>query len=1222
MADTLRVLYVDDEQDLLEIGRVFLEQSGDFFVTTLGSASEALELLVNEKFDAIISDYQMPGMDGIQLLIEVREKFGSIPFILFTGRGREEVVMQAINSGVDFYLQKGGDPGAQFAELSHKVRQATSRKRADDALKSSEEKYRHLVELVKVGIWAIDAENNTTYVNPQMAEMLQYTVDEMQGLPLTSFMDDAGKMIFVEKMERRRQGITEVHPFEFITKGGSRIYVTISTSPLTNDKGVYLGATAVISDITERKRTEVILAEREELFRSVVYNSSDLTILTDAKNRITYASPQCERVLGYPADEFRGKIIPEIIHPDDIARCRETWEQVAHQGLVLHEFEYRIIDGQGAIRWISHSASQTTANERVLGMQNTIRDITGRKRVEEELRESEERHRILLNDFPDPLFSFYPDGTYRHVNQAFATGIGKSIDQIIGKKIWDVFQKDEAEKRFSALRTVFSTGEGKEIEVQIPHPDGDRIYVTAIIPVKDISGSVVSVICSSKDITERKLAEKALQENGEKYRAIFDESVAAVYVFDEKKNFINSNQAGLDLLGYSWEELLHMSIPDVDADPVVVLPAHQELLSGGRLINYEHRLRRKDETIITVINNSSPLTDPQGNVVGMISTLIDITGRKHAEETLHLFEDLVEHSSDAIGMSTPNGRHYYQNESFSRMFGIIGDCPPDTLYVDKTTGKQVFDTIMGGGNWQGEVKMFKSDRTILDIFLRTYAIRDQDGRIIGLVGLHTDITERRLSENTLIESERFNRGLVENLPDYIVIYEPDGKILYVNPASADVMGYDAGMLVGKSLLLYVAEEHRNDLVSRMTKYREGDDVPPYEIDILNRDGCRRSVIVNGTSIQYHNSPATLLVLTDITERKQVEEALRESEERFREIFENAIDAITVLGFTPDGMPSHFTEVNMNACMISGYTREEMLTLSPKDLDDPGEWNEAVGYTQKIMEPGYLVFERILVRKDGEKIPIEISTHVFTLNNQKVMLSLFRDITERKQAEDVIRQVNRKLSLLSSITRHDINNQMTVLMGFLTILKKKQTDPTFNEYFVKVSTAAKRIAAMIQFTKEYEEIGVHAPTWQDCRTLVDTAAKQAPLRKVEVKNDLPAGAEVFADPLVVKVCYNLMDNAVRYGGKITTIRFSVLESGDDYLIVCEDDGDGVVAAEKEKIFERGFGKNTGLGLALSREILLITGIKITETGEPGKGARFEMTVPKGAWRMTETDRGKN
>jgi len=109
--------------------------------------------------------------------------------------------------------------------------------------------------------------------------------------------------------------------------------------------------------------------------------------------------------------------------------------------------------------------------------------------------------------------------------------------------------------------------------------------------------------------------------------------------------------------------------------------------------------------------------------------------------------------------------------------------------------------------------------------------------------------------------------------------------------------------------------------------------------------------------------------------------------------------------------------------------------------------------------------------------------------------------------------------------------------------------------------------------------------------------------------------VFADPLVVKVFYNLMDNAALYGGKITFIRFSVEDDGDDHVIVCEDDGDGIIAQEKEKIFERGFGKNTGLGLALSREILSITGITIKETGVPGKGARFEITVPKDTWRVS-------
>ena len=124
----------------------------------------------------------------------------------------------------------------------------------------------------------------------------------------------------------------------------------------------------------------------------------------------------------------------------------------------------------------------------------------------------------------------------------------------------------------------------------------------------------------------------------------------------------------------------------------------------------------------------------------------------------------------------------------------------------------------------------------------------------------------------------------------------------------------------------------------------------------------------------------------------------------------------------------------------------------------------------------------------------------------------------------------------------------------------------------------------------------------------------------MKNDLPPGTEIFADPLIVKVFYNIMDNSVRYGRKIITIRVSVQESGDDHLIVCEDDGDGVPADDKERIFERNFGRNTGLGLFLSREILGITGITIRENGEPGTGARFEITVPKSAYRIARPGRG--
>jgi len=166
----------------------------------------------------------------------------------------------------------------------------------------------------------------------------------------------------------------------------------------------------------------------------------------------------------------------------------------------------------------------------------------------------------------------------------------------------------------------------------------------------------------------------------------------------------------------------------------------------------------------------------------------------------------------------------------------------------------------------------------------------------------------------------------------------------------------------------------------------------------------------------------------------------------------------------------------------------------------------------------------------------------------------------------------------------------------------------------------RISSMIQFTREYEEMGASAPAWQDCRMLVDNASVQLPAGKIRVTNDIPAGSEVFADPLITKVFYNLMDNAARYAGAINGIRFSAGKSGGRVVLVCEDDGEGIPAGEKELIFERGFGKNTGLGLFLAREILSITGITIRETGVPGKGARFEITMPEGGWRMRTVEQG--
>ena len=231
-------------------------------------------------------------------------------------------------------------------------------------------------------------------------------------------------------------------------------------------------------------------------------------------------------------------------------------------------------------------------------------------------------------------------------------------------------------------------------------------------------------------------------------------------------------------------------------------------------------------------------------------------------------------------------------------------------------------------------------------------------------------------------------------------------------------------------------------------------------------------------------------------------------------------------------------------------------------------------------------------------------------------------TQLAESQEAFRTANKKLNLLSSITRHDIKNQLLALMGFIELSKMKCTDPELVHFIEKEDIAAQTIRRQIEFTKDYEELGVNAPAWQDIGERLVALRSNLPPGEIEVSVNV-RGLEIFADPLLEKVFENLIDNSRRHGERVRHITVSSMDPGPDTLaIVYEDDGVGVQESDKERIFEKGFGKNTGLGLFLTREILAITGLSIRESGVYGKGVRFEIMVPKGKFRFIQsaTDNG--
>ena len=229
-----------------------------------------------------------------------------------------------------------------------------------------------------------------------------------------------------------------------------------------------------------------------------------------------------------------------------------------------------------------------------------------------------------------------------------------------------------------------------------------------------------------------------------------------------------------------------------------------------------------------------------------------------------------------------------------------------------------------------------------------------------------------------------------------------------------------------------------------------------------------------------------------------------------------------------------------------------------------------------------------------------------------------DITDHKEARNALILTNRKLNLLINITRHDILNQVTGLRAVVELSKEKTTDPDMLRFIEREETAAQNIQRQIEFAKNYEGIGAHAPEWQNIGKRVEELRSTVTDLRIDASAGLDT-VEIFADPLLDKVFENLIDNSRRHGERVRHLSFSMQQDCPEFFsIVYEDDGIGVQETDKARIFEKGFGKNTGLGLFLSREILSITGLTMRETGISGNGARFEILVPKGKYRFIESE----
>ncbi|HSQ92983.1 MAG TPA: PAS domain S-box protein, partial [Methanoregula sp.] len=351
-------------------------------------------------------------------------------------------------------------------------------------------------------------------------------------------------------------------------------------------------------------------------------------------------------------------------------------------------------------------------------------------------------------------------------------------------------------------------------------------------------------------------------------------------------------------------------------------------------------------------------------------------------------------------------------------------------------------------------------------------------------------------------------------------------------------------------------------------------------------------------------------------RQLAEAALRESEEKFRSYVETSPDIIweidlqgtiryvspqirTIMGFSPEEIIGR---------SIIDMVPEQIKSIIKRELADYGS------------HKGSLTPLEVPVRhRDGRTLVIEIRPSVTDTEGKHAgFRGLAVDITERKRAEEALHRANRQLGLLTGITRHDILNKVSVILGYLRIAEKRNTDPAIGIYLQKIDAATTAVRSQIEFTRVYQDLGTHEPQW----LALDEVMPRLYLPPAVVLKADGHGIQVYADPMLERVFFNLLDNSIRHGQRVSEIRVMPLRAGEDLVVVWEDNGIGIPAHEKERIFERGFGRNSGLGMFMVREILSLTGITIRETGVPGTGSRFEIVVPNGAFRMPDHDKNGN
>ncbi len=959
------------------------------------------------------------------------------------------------------------------------VRDVSEQRRAQEALRASEARYRLIVETAHEGIWTIDADGRTTFVNARMAEMLGTTVEDMLGKTMYDFMDDAGRAIAEQNMERRRMGIREEHDFRFVRADGVPVWTMLSTSPLLDDQGRFLGALAMVTDITGRQQAEEELRRSEELNRRIIEALPGGLVMVGPNGSIHQANSEAEAFLGLTWDRLSRRFVadfePETIREDGslfpvddypVTRCLRTGRSQPPATIGVRRPD-------GSVRWgIFTAVPLLSPAGEPEGAVVTFLDITDRKHAEEALRTNEERYRIIAEQTGQVIYDYAVATGAIVWAGAIQAVTGFSAEDFARLNVdgWaDLLHPEDRPAVTAELDRVLRMGGHFRMEYRFRCADGRYATILDNGVLIDAGTPNPRLLGAMQDITERVAAEEVLRESEERYRLLAENATDMISRRTPEGVFLYASPACRALLGYEPEELLGRTIHDLadppapppPPDPRPQLPA--DAPPGGTSV-VRTRVRRKDGQTVWLETTSRAVVNPwTGAVREVVAVSRDITERMNADRALReseeRFRSLSTCSPVGIFMSTSRGSLTWVNPRLLEIAGLaydeaLGDGwaarvhPNDAPWLRQGWRRAAADAR----SFSAEFRFQHRTGDIRWVRATTSPMFADSGELVGHVGALEDITDRKLAEQALRDSEERYRRLVETSPDGIFVHQ-DGRVVFANAAAARLLGAPSpAELIGTPIAEFIHPSVIDEVRSRLRRLGEGaENVPPLDQTLVRLSKDTLDAEIAASACMYSGRPAVQVVARDITQRKAAEARLRFQ----ASVLSQVDDAVIALDDA-----KRITYLNAAAARIYGVNQPDMIGRHISELFTQ-QWlrpSDEANAAAELRARGRWEGLSLHVKPSGDRIYVEsaMSTLRDDRGRHAGVLAVVRDVSDR------IRWEQRQSLMMAELDHRVKNNLAAVLSIADQTLRSASSLADFGEAFTgRIRALARMHGALAQ-----------------------------------------------------------------------------------------------------------------------------------------------------------------